>query len=183
MNEQDVKQKMQNTLDYLSSELATVRTGRANAALVENISVTYYDQQMPIKALANITTPDAKTINIAPWDPGAVSSIERALHEDKNLGLNPISDGKALFINVPPPTEERRKQLVKQVNEMGEQAQVSLRNIRHDELKTHQNKLKSKEISEDEFERTKKRLDELVQEYGLTAEQAVEDKKQDVLKV
>ena len=183
MNEQDVKQNMQNTLDHLHSELSTVRTGRANAALVENITVTYYDQQMPIKALANITTPDAKTINIAPWDPGATSAIEKALQEEKNLGLNPVSDGKAIFINVPPPTEERRQQLVKQVSEIGEQAQVALRNVRHDELKTQQNKLKSKDISEDEFEQAKKRLDELVQEYGASADKAVEDKKQDVLKV
>ncbi len=176
----EVSQKMQATVDHLHEELQTVRTGRANSALVENITVTYYDQSMPIKALANITTPDAKTITIAPWDPNATKPIEKALQEDDNLGLSPVSDGKTIHINVPPPTAERREQLTKQVSEIAENAHVSLRNIRHDALKTYQTQLKNKEISQDEFDKAKKHLDELIQEFTSKVDEATEQKKQEV---
>lgn len=183
MREADVKQRMQAALDHLQSEMASVRTGRANAALVESVSVACYGQEMPLKSLANITTPDAKTISIAPWDPSVVGAIEKALHDDPNLDLNPQSDGKVIYINVPPLTEERREQLVKQVGQLGEQAHISLRNVRRDELKSLQLQQKDKSISEDEFERSKKRLDELVSEYGQEVDEAVAQKQSEVRSV
>lgn len=178
--EKDVRDKMQATLDHLHEELQTVRTSRANSAMVENINVTYYDQQMPIKALANITTPDATTITIMPWDPNATGPIEKALQEDDNLGLSPVSDGKTIYINVPPLTSEGREQLIKQVRGIAENAHISLRNIRHEALKQQQNQLKEKQVSEDEFEAAKKRLDELVQEFGEQVEETATNKKQDI---
>lgn len=178
--QKEVKQKMQATIDHLHEQLKTVRTGRANAAMVENVTVTYYEQQMPIKALANITTPDATTITITPWDPNTAGPIEKALQNNEELGLTPVSDGKIIHINVPVPTAERREQLVKQVSGIAEEAHVALRNIRHDALKKHQNQLKEKQISQDEFDQNKKQLDELVQEFGATVDEAAEDKKQEV---
>ncbi len=176
----EVKDKMQSTVDHLHEQLKTVRTGRANTAMVENVTVTYYDQQMPIKALANITTPEATTITIAPWDPNSVAPIEKALRDNPDVDLTPVSDGKTIHINVPTPTADRREQLVKQVSSIAEDAHVALRNIRHDALKKYQNQLKEKQISQDEFDQAKKQLDDLVQEFGGTVDQAAEDKKQEV---
>lgn len=179
----DAKAKMQAAIDYLESDLHTVRTGRANAALVENLNVTYFDQQMPVKALANINTPDGKSITIMPWDPNATPAIEKALQENKELGLNPVSDGKAIHINVPPPTEERREQLVKQVSEKAEEAQIVLRNARHDALKSAQEQVKDKNMSEDEFERVKKDLDRLIADFGKQVEEMTAAKKKEVMEV
>lgn len=183
MDTKDVKNKMQDTLDHFQDELKTVRTGRANAGLIENVDVVYYDQHMPLKALANITTPDAKTITVTPWDPNTVAPIEKALREDKNLQLNPLSDGKVIHIQIPAPTSEHRQQLVKQVGEVAEEAQVSLRNARHDALKEAQKQLKDKEISENEFDAVKNELDELVQEFGNKVTELAEDKKAEVQEV
>lgn len=183
MDSAEIKNRMQAAVDHLQEELQSVRTGRANTALVENVSVKHYGQSMPLKSLANITAPDAKSIVIAPWDPSAIDAIEKAISEDPNLGLTPTSDGKAVYINVPPLTEERRQQMVKQVSDIAEQAHVSLRNIRHDALKNLQNQLKDKAISEDEFEDGKKQLDTFVQDFGAQVDTISGDKKQDVLKV
>ena len=183
MDSKAIKQKMQASLDHLHQELKTVRTGRANAALVEGVEVVYYEQTMPIKALANITTPDAKTITIAPWDVNATAPIEKALRDNKNLQLNPLSDGKTIHIQLPPPTSERRQQLVKQVSEIAEEANISLRNIRHDGLKDIQKQLKDKEISENEFETYKKELDQLVQDFSEEVDRVADNKKQEVQEV
>lgn len=179
----EAKAKMQAAIDYFESDLHTVRTGRANAALVENLNVTYFDQQMPIKALANINTPDGKTITIMPWDPNATSAIEKALQDNKELGLNPVSDGKVIHINVPAPTEERRQQLVKQVAEKAEEANIALRNARHDALKDAQEGVKDKSMSEDEFEQIKKDLDRLINDYGKQIEEMTAAKKKEVMEV
>lgn len=176
----EAKAKMQAAIDYLESDLHTVRTGRANAALVENLSVTYFDQEMPVKALANINTPDGKTISIMPWDPNATAAIEKAILDNKELGLNPVSDGKVIHINVPAPTEERRQQLIKQVGEKAEAAHVALRNARHDALKSAQDEVKDKTMSEDEFERIKKDLDRLIADFGQQVDDMVETKKQEI---
>lgn len=178
-----VRAKMEATIAHLHDELNTVRTGRANAALVENVDVVYYDQHMPIKALANITTPDAQSITITPWDVNATPAIEKALHEDKNLQLNPLSDGKTIHIQVPPPTAERRQQLVKQVGEIAEEANISLRNARHEALKSAQNQLKEKELSENDFNSFKKQLDQLVSEFSAQIDEIATRKKQEVQEV
>lgn len=175
-----VRGKMQSALDHLSEELQTLRSGRASTGLVENIQVMHYGQSLPLKALANITAPDAQTIIVAPWDPSATSAVEKAITEDKNLDLTPTSDGKTIYINIPPPTEERRQQLVKQVGEIAEQAHVSLRNIRHEALKDQQTQLKNKQISEDEFEQNKQQLDDLVGEFGSRVDEMSREKKQDI---
>jgi len=178
--QKDAKQKMQAALDYLEEDLHTVRTGRANTALVENLTVTFYEQDMPLKALANITAPDGKSLTITPWDPNATPVIEKALLEDKNLGLNPLSDGKVIHIQVPAPTAERREQLVKQVGEKAEAAHISLRNARHEILKTAQSQVKDKSMSEDEFERIKKDLDAMIAEYGSEVDKIIENKKTEI---
>ncbi|MEX0748447.1 MAG: ribosome recycling factor [Candidatus Saccharimonadales bacterium] len=179
----EAKAKMQAAVDHLHEELKTVRTGRANAALVENVDVVYYDQHMPVKALANITTPDAKSITITPWDANSTAAIEKALHEDKNLQLNPLSDGKSIHIQVPPPTADRRQQLVRQVSEIAEETHISLRNARHEALKDAQVQLKAKELSENEFDSIKKDLDALVADFGGEIDKVADAKKQEVVQV
>ncbi|MEX0668350.1 MAG: ribosome recycling factor [Candidatus Saccharimonadales bacterium] len=171
---------MESALEYFSEELKSVRSGRANAALVENLEVECYGQNMALKAVASITTPDGKTIVIAPWDINNTPAVERAIRDDKNLDLNPISDGKVIHIQLPPPTAERRQQLAKQVNEIAEEANIAIRNIRHEALKNLQNQLKDKEISEDDFESGKKNLDKLIADFSDKIDGIAEHKRKEI---
>ncbi|MEX0934576.1 MAG: ribosome recycling factor [Candidatus Saccharimonadales bacterium] len=171
---------MESALEHFSEELKSVRSGRANAALVENLEVECYGQNMALKAIASITTPDGKTIVIAPWDVNNTPAIEKAIRDDKNLDLNPISDGKVIHIQLPPPTAERRQQLSKQVSEVAEEANIAIRNIRHDGLKSLQNQLKDKEISEDDFESGKKDLDKLITDFSGKIDGITENKRKEI---
>ncbi len=178
--DKEVEKKMESTLDHLSEELKSVRSGRANAALVENLEVESYGQMMSLKSIASITTPDGKTIVIAPWDVSNTPAVEKAIRDDKNLDLNPLSDGKVIHIQLPPPTAERRQQLAKQVGEIAEEANIAIRNIRHATLRDLQNQLKDKSISEDEFEAGKKDLDKLVAEFNTKIDEMTDKKRQEI---
>lgn len=176
----EAKTAAQAALDHLTGDLQTVRTGRANGAMVENIDVVYFEQHMPLKALANITTPDATSITITPWDANSTSAIEKALREAKNLDATPASDGRVIHLNIPPPTAERRQQLIKQIGEKAEASHISLRNARHEALKDAQEQLKAKQISEDQFDLIKKDLDELVRDFGQRVDEAAKNKQHEI---
>ena len=123
--------KMEKTVSVLKEDLNTVRAGRANAAILDKVSVNYYGTQTPLKSVANISVPDPRTLMITPFDPSSIADIEKAINE-ANLGLNPSNDGKAIRLVVPQLTEERRKELTKTTKKMGEEAKVAVRNIRRD---------------------------------------------------
>jgi len=176
------KPKMQKVLDFITEELKSIRTGRANTALVEDVKVSVYEQDMSLKQLAQLSTPDGKTITVAPWDQATLEPIEKAIREDKSLDLNPINDGKALHINVPPLTTERREQMVKQINEKIEQANVSLRNVRH-EIINDVKKAKDSGLSEDDVRWAQNQLDKLVDEFKAQIEQTAEQKRQEIMSV
>ena len=125
--------KMQKTLDVLSKELAAVRAGRANPAVLDKITVEYYGAPTPLNQVAAISTPDPRTLAIQPWDGSVLKAIEKAI-QVSDLGINPQNDGKQIRLNFPPLTEERRKELIKGVSKTGEEAKVALRNIRRDAL-------------------------------------------------
>ena len=149
--------RMEKAVDDFRKELASVRTGRANAAILDHIRVDYHGTPMPVNQLGNITVPDASLLMIAPWDPSAVPLIDKAIRAS-DLGLNPVSDGKVLRIPIPSPTEERRKELVKHIHKALENHRTAVRNIRRD-IKEAIDKLeKDKKISQDEQKRA---LDEL----------------------
>jgi len=151
------KTRMEKAVEDFRKELATVRTGRANAALLDNVRVDYHGTPMPVNQLGTVTVPDASMLVISPWDPSAVALIDKAIRSS-DLGLNPTNDGKVVRVPIPSPTEERRKELVKHVHKVLENHRTAVRNIRRD-IKEAIDKLeKDKKISQDEQKRA---LDEL----------------------
>jgi ribosome recycling factor len=149
--------RMEKAVEDFRKELATVRTGRANAALLDNVRVDYHGTPMPVNQLGTVTVPDASMLVISPWDPTAVALIDKAIRAS-DLGLNPTNDGKVVRVPIPSPTEERRKELVKHVHKVLENHRTAVRNIRRD-IKEAIDKLeKDKKISQDEQKRA---LDEL----------------------
>jgi len=148
-------QHMDKSIQSLKGELAKLRTGRASTALVDTVHVEYYGSAVPLNQVANVTTPDARTIQITPWEGGMCGAVEKAILA-ANLGLTPQNDGKVVRVPLPPMTEERRKELVKLVKKMGEECKVAVRNHRRDSNENIKKQEKAKEMSEDE---SKKALD------------------------
>lgn len=151
---------MDKTVEFLQNELKSVRTGRAAPGLVEHLMVDYYGTPTPLKSLAAISAPEPAQLLIKPFDVGAVKDIEKAI-KTSNLSLSPISDGKMVRLNLPPLSEERRKQIVQQVKQMGEKTKISIRNIRHDALKQLEDAEKKKIISEDDRNDGKDKVEKL----------------------
>ncbi len=154
------KQKMEKTIDVFSKELNSLRTGRANASMLDLIKVDVYGQKMPINQLATITTPEARTINIQVWDINNVNLVDSAIQKSE-LGLNPQIDGQLIRLPIPDLNEERRIELKKIVKSTGEKCKISIRNIRREANDEIKKLLKSKEISEDD----EKKFEKIIQEY------------------
>ncbi|MFO7607340.1 MAG: ribosome recycling factor [Desulfurivibrionaceae bacterium] len=146
----EMTEKMESSLDAYKRELAKIRTGRASTSLLEGLKVEAYGAKMPINQVATITIPESRLIQIQAWDSQLLGPIEKAIQK-ANLGLNPINDGKVLRIAIPQLTEERRKQLVKQVKKITEEYRVAIRNSRRDAIDTLKKQKNSKEITEDEL--------------------------------
>lgn len=173
------EERMQKSLDSLQREFLTVRTGRANPAILDRVEVDYYGTPTPLKSLANISAQDGRSLVIQPYDKGALKEIEQAIHKAQ-LGLTPNSDGSIVRINIPQLTEDRRKELSKQVKKIGEEAKVSVRNIRRDcdqELK----KFKDEGISEDEIKRKGDDLQKLTDKYTKEIDKAVSEKESEIM--
>jgi ribosome recycling factor len=151
------KVRMEKAVEDFRKELASVRTGRANAAILDHVRVDYHGAPMPVNQLGNVTVPDATMLMITPWDPSAVPLIDKAVRAS-DLGLNPTTDGKVVRIPIPSPTEERRKELVKQIHKALENHRTAVRNIRRDVKEAIDRLEKEKKISQDE---QKRGLDEL----------------------
>jgi ribosome recycling factor len=159
----DSESKMKKAIEFLQDELKAVRTGRASTGLVENIKVDYYGSPTALKQMATLATPQADMIVIKPFDPASLKDIEKAI-KNSDLSIAPIVDGKLIRLNVPSLSEERRKQLVGQAKQMGEQAKVSVRNIRRDINKQLEKRQKNKIITEDELDKGKKQVDDITKE-------------------
>jgi ribosome recycling factor len=154
------KARMEKAVEDFRKELATVRTGRANASLLDHVRVDYHGTPMPVNQLGTVTVPDATMLMISPWDPSAVPLIDKAIRTS-DLGLNPTNDGKVVRVPIPSLTEERRKDLVKHINKVLENHRTAVRNIRRD-IKEAIDKLeKEKKISQDEQKRALEELDKL----------------------
>ena len=151
------KEKMSKTLSVLKEELNTVRAGRANAALLDQIVVDYYGSPTPVKNLANIQVPDPRSLTIIPFDPKSLKNIEKAI-QMSNIGINPTNDGKNIRLAIPPLTEERRKELTKQIKKMGEESKVAVRNCRREANDQIKKAEKAGDLTEDDV---KKDLDEI----------------------
>ncbi len=174
--------KMQKTLDVLSKELAAVRAGRANPAVLDKITVEYYGAPTPLNQVAAISSPDPRTLSIQPWDGSILKAIEKAI-QVSDLGINPQNDGKQIRLNFPPLTEERRKELIKGVSKTGEEAKVALRNVRRDALDKFKAAQKKSEITEDELHDAEDKMQKLTDKYVKEVDAMVAKKSKELAEV
>lgn len=172
--------KMKKALEVFQDELKTVRTGRASTGLVENIKVDYYGTATALKQIAALAAPQADMIVIKPFDPGSTGEIERAI-KNSDLSIAPIVDGKLIRLSIPSLSEERRRQLVAQVKQLGEQTKVGVRNIRRDANKQLEKEQKDKLVTEDELEKGRKRIDNITREYIDKVDSLVKHKSDEVM--
>lgn len=178
----EADQRMRKTVEALQRELATIRTGRASPALVERIAVDYYGTSTPLIQLANISVPEARQLLIQPYDKGSIPSIEKAISKS-DLGLTPSNDGRLLRINIPPLTEDRRRDLVRSSRKKVEEGRVAIRNVRrqaHDDLRDFE---KEKLISEDERKRAEERLQRLTDSFIAEIDGIGERKEAEIMEV
>lgn len=175
------EEKMKAGIEHLNSELAGVRSGRANAGLVDSIKINVYGSETPLKAIATISTPDAKTIQIQPWDGGNLAAIEKAITEKQSLGLTPNNDGRVIRLNVPPMSEETRSQMVKLINEKAEAANISLRNARHEAINDAKSLEKKKEFSRDDLTKIEKDVTSLIERYQKQVQDMIAGKEQELM--
>ena len=178
----DAEQRMGKAIEALRRELATIRTGRAQPALVEHLRVDYYGTPTPLNQLASIAAPEARLLTIQPWDKGSMGAIERAI-QMSDLGLNPTNDGNIIRLVIPQLTEERRKELVKVVHRKVEEGRVAVRNVRRDRLEELRRLQRDKEVSEDEERRAQDQLQKLTNRFVAEADQVGREKEQELLEV
>ena len=160
----EFENKMKKTCDALTNELSTIRAGRANTAVLNPISVSYYGVDTPILQVASVSTPDPRSLLIQPWDGSLLKPIEKAILAS-DLGINPQNDGRMIRLVFPPLTEERRKELVKQTKKYGEESKVAIRNIRRDAIEKFKKQQKSSEITEDDYKIAEKDIQKLTDDY------------------
>ena len=178
----DIEDHMHKAVEATQRAFNTIRTGRANAALLDKVMVEYYGAPTPLKALANISTPDATTIAIQPFDRSSLSLIEKAISMS-DLGLTPNNDGSVIRLNIPPLTSDRRKELVKVAAKYAEEGKISIRNIRRDGVDSVRKQEKSSEISEDESHDLQDKIQKLTDKYTVKIEQLLAEKEKDITTV
>ncbi len=174
--------EFQKAIEHLKSELASLRTGRANASLVEHIEVDSYGTRTPILHLAQITVPEPRMIAIQPYDKGMLKEVEKAI-QSSNLGINPINDGNYIRVVIPQMTEERRKEVVKMASQMSEKARVAVRNVREEIWKEIQRLEKDGKISEDDKIAGKEELQEVVDKFNEEVKKIAEAKEKEVMTI
>ena len=178
----ELKTKTEKSLEALRKELSRVRTGRASLALLDGIRVNYYGVPTPLAQVASLSVPESRTITIQPWDPKMTGEIEKAIQKS-DLGLNPLNDGKLVRINIPPLTEERRKELVKVVKRMEEECKVALRNLRRDANEQLKKSKKDKSISEDDQFKLQEEVQKLIDNSIGKGEETVRTKEKEILEI
>jgi ribosome recycling factor len=178
----DLDASMRKSVDATQRTFNTIRTGRANASLLDKIQVEYYGSEMPLKSLATITTPDSSTIQLQPFDAGSLSVIEKAISMS-DLGLTCNNDGKLIRINIPPLTEDRRKELCKLAAKYAEEGKVALRNIRRDAIDRVKKQEKDGDFSEDQSRDAQDKVQKLTDKFIAEIEKLLAEKEADILKV
>ena len=178
----DAVDKMEKAVGHAQGQFSTVRTGRANPVLVEKLTVDYYGSPVPLQQLAGFQVPEARTLVVKPHDRGALGAIEKAIRES-DLGLQPNNDGVVIRISFPALTEERRREYVKVVKNMAEEARVAIRNVRRDARKSLETAEKNSDISKDELDRAEKELEKYTHEHVEQVDKALARKEQELLEV
>ena len=179
---QEYKEKMIRTTEVLTTKFGAVRAGRANSAVLDQIEVEYYGTPTPIKQIASVSSPDARTLLIQPWDASALKNIEKAI-QASDLGINPQNDGRSIRLVFPQLTEERRKELAKQVRKYGEDAKVAVRNVRRDAMDKFKKLQKKSEITEDDLKDLEKDLQKLTDDYIKEVEKLTDAKEKELFEI
>lgn len=174
--------KMDKAIVSLENDLASIRAGRANPAILDKVTVEYYGVQTPIAQVGTISVPEARTIIIQPWDASVLKEIEKAINTS-DIGINPNNDGKVIRLNFPPLTEERRKELKKGVSKRGEDAKVAIRNIRRDSLEQFKKQKKANEITEDDLANLEEQVQKLTDKFVKQIDVIVADKEKEIMEV
>ena len=174
--------KMRKSIDSTAADFASVRAGRANAAVLDKITVDYYGAPTPLHQVAAISSPDPRTLMIQPWDGSAVKLIKKAI-ETSDLGINPQDDGRSLRLAFPQLTEERRKELVKQIRKYAENGKVAIRNIRRDAMESFKKQEKASEITEDDLKQAEKDLQKMTDESCKKVEELLANKEKELMAV
>jgi ribosome recycling factor len=175
----EAESTMQKTVEATQRAFNSIRTGRANASLLDKVSVDYYGSPTPLKSLANISTPDASTILIQPYDKGSLNVVEKAISLS-DVGLTPSNDGSVIRLNIPPLTSDRRKEFVKMASKYAEEGRVAIRNIRRDVQDTIRKEEKASEISEDESKDQQDQLQKLTNKYTARIDDLLAEKEKDI---
>lgn len=176
---EETKKKMTKSLEATKKEFQNIRTGRASIALVEGILVDYYNTPTPLKGVANISTPDPKTISVQPWDPSLISEIEKGIQKS-GLGLTPMNDGKVVRMQIPPLTTERREELTKLVRKVAEEGRVSIRNARHEGIETVKKFEKAKSVPEDISHSTQKEIQKVTDTFIAQVDDSLKQKEGEI---
>ena len=174
--------KMEKTLDVLEENFGAVRAGRANAKVLDRITVEYYGQETPLNGVATISSPDARTLVIQPWDTALLKEIQKAI-QISDLGINPQNDGRVIRLTFPQLTEERRRELTKQVKKYAEDAKVAMRNIRRDGMDYVKNLKKKSEITEDDQKKAEKDLQDLLDKYIKRVDETLAAKEKELMAI
>lgn len=185
MNKSDYAEytdRMQKTLDVMQVNFAAVRAGRANAAVLDQIRVDYYGTPTPINQIASIASPDPRTLTIQPWDASTMKLIEKAI-QASDLGINPQNDGRMIRLAFPQLTEERRKELIKQVRKYGEDSKTAIRNIRRDAMDAFKKQQKKSEITEDDLKNAEKDIQKLTDDYIADVDKQVSKKEKELSEI
>lgn len=179
---QDAEKRMTKAVESLHHDLTKIRTGRANAGFLDHVQVDYYGTLTPINQIANITSSDARTLVVTPWEKNMVAAVEKAILTS-DLGLNPATAGSAIRVPMPPLTEERRRELIKVVKAEGEQARVAIRNIRRDANSQLKELVKNKEVSEDDERKAIEVIQKITDKYIADIDQALIAKEKDLMEI
>lgn len=179
---EEYESKMQKTVEVLQTQYSSIRAGRANPSVLDQIKVDYYGTPTPINQIASISTPDPRTLMIQPWDASSLKIIEKAIISS-DLGINPANDGRFIRLIFPQPTEERRKELIKQVHRTAEESKVAIRNIRRDAVEAFKAQKKKGEITEDDLSDTEKDLQKLTDKYTAELDKVAERKEAEIKEI
>ena len=177
----DASAKLKAAAEHFEAELRRLRTGRASASMLDGLTIEAYGTQMPLIQAATVTVPEAQLIQITPFDPNNLQAISAAIRNNPSLGLNPADDGRVVRVPIPPLTEERRREIVKQVGTKQEDCMVSLRNIRHDALDAIDKLKKDKQVGEDDAKRLEKQVDDAMNRIRTEVEAAAKAKEQEIM--
>lgn len=175
-------EKMQKTIDALLNEFSNIRAGRANAGVLDRISVDYYGAKTPINQVANISAPEARLLVIQPYDPTLLKEIEKAI-QTSDLGINPQNDGKVLRLNFPPLTEERRREIVKGIGKTAEDSKVAIRSIRRDAIEKFKAQKKANEITEDDLKQSEKDIQDMTDSYCKKIDSLSAEKEKEIMSI